>query len=304
MENQHILFKGVFPPVVTLFDQNGEFDWDENQRLTDVLIDQGVHGLLYLGSTGEFSALTKEERKQFAEEMVRHVNGRVPVLVGTGTTSLKETIELSQHAESVGADGVLIVNPYYWKYSEDQLYHYYTTIADHVSTSIMLYNIPQLTGQNLSSDLVCRLAKDHQNIVGIKETVADIGHIRDMILSIKPVRPDFSVFAAFDEHLLPALQIGADGSINGTAVFEPRLSVQLYEAFQKEEYLETIQYHQKLIELMPIYQYSDPLFMAIKEAVHQHVLENETGSRSPCLPSTNELKQRVSKLLKEYTFSN
>ncbi|MBM7551603.1 dihydrodipicolinate synthase family protein [Thalassobacillus pellis] len=302
MDNKKPIFQGIIPPVVTLFDQNEEFDWEANNKLTDFLINQGVHGLLYMGSTGEFSALTKEERKQFAEKMIEHVNGRIPILIGTGSSSLKETIDLSQHAESVGADGVLIVNPYYWNYSEDQLFQYFTTIADNLSIPLMLYNIPQLTGQNLSSRLICRLAEARKNIVGVKETVMDIGHIREVILSCKQVRPDFSVFSAFDEHLLPSLQIGAQGSINGTATFAPRLSVKLFEHFHKEEYAQSIQLHQKLAKLMPIYKYSDPLFLAIKEAVHQMVLGNETGVRLPCLPINNELKDKVETLLQEKTF--
>lgn len=151
----------------------------------------------------------------------------------------------------------------------------------------------------MSSDLVCRLAANHQNIVGIKETVIDIGHIRNIILSVQQVRHDFTVFSAFDEHMLPALQIGATGSINGTSIFVPELSVDLYRSYQNGEYGKAIELHEKLAELMPIYQYSTPLFTAIKEAVHQRVLRRNTGTRLPCIPTSNELKSKVRKLLEE-----
>lgn len=288
-------FKGIIVPVVTLFDGSGEIDWKANEKLTDWLIARGVHGLLYMGSTGEFSSLTLEERKLFAEKMTAYIDGRVQVLIGTGTSSLKDTVDLSKHAESIKADGILVVNPFYWKFTEDQLYLYYTTIADAVSLPIMLYNIPQVTGQSLSADLVHRLAVSRKNIVGIKDTIADFGHIRKLIYRMKKERPEFAVFAAFDEHLLPALELGASGSINASSGFAPELSVSLYEAYRGGDYETALAKHRKIAELMPIYEYSDPLFLAIKEAVHQRVLHYETGYRSPAAPAAG-LKEKVEAL--------
>lgn len=169
MKRESFLFHGIIPLMVTLFYQQDEIDWQANQKLADWLIEQGIHGILFMGSSGEFSLLTLEERKLFAKEMISYVNGRIPVLIGTGTTSIKDTIDLLQHAESMGVNGVLIVNPYYWKFTDDQLYQYYTTIADNISIPIMLYNIPSLTGQSFSSHLVRRLAVSRKNIVGIKD---------------------------------------------------------------------------------------------------------------------------------------
>lgn len=280
MGNQYT-FHGIIPPVVTLFDKNGEIDWQSNKDLADWLINQGVHGLLLMGSTGEFSSLTIEERQEFAKEMTGYINKRTTVLIGTGTTSLKDTIRLSQHAESVGADGVLVVNPYYWNFNEKQLYEYYMTVAESISIPVLIYNIPQLTGQSLSSDLVKNLALSRDNIVGIKDTISDIGHIRELILTVKAERPNFSVFSAFDDHLLPALQIGSAGSINGTAIFAPELSLKLYESFRADLYQEALITHQDLIKLMKIYEVSTPFFLGIKEAVNQRVLKKDTGSRAP-----------------------
>ncbi|MCF6092935.1 dihydrodipicolinate synthase family protein [Microaerobacter geothermalis] len=299
MKRESILFHGIIPPMITLFDQQGEIDWKANQTLVDWLIGQGIHGILFNGSSGEFPSLTIEERKLFAKEMTAYVNGRIPVIIGTGSTSIKDTIDLSQHAESIGASGVLIVNPYYWQFTDDNLYRYYTTIADHTSISILLYNIPLLTGKSLSSELVTRLAISRDNIVGIKDTIDNIGHIRELILSIHQVRPDFAVFAAFDEHLLPALQIGAVGAINGTANFAPHISVQLYESFKRGAFAEAIQWHQKLIRLMPIYQYSDPFFIGVKEAVHQLVLNYRTGARLPSGEIDQPLIDKINHFLEQ-----
>ncbi|KJE26232.1 hypothetical protein LG52_1564 [Geobacillus kaustophilus] len=284
-------FKGIIPPVVTLFNEDGDFDWESNYLLADHLIQRGVHGLLYMGSTGEFSSLTIEERKTFTEKMVRYIDGRVPVLIGTGSTSLKETVYLSQHAESIGASGVLVVNPFYWKYTERQLYDYYTSVARSIDIPLIIYNIPLLTGQDLSPELVLRLALDQENIVGIKDTTEKLEHIRQLI-RIAEKREDFSVFAAFDDLLLPSLQMGAAGGINGTAVFLPELSVQLFESFMAGQYEETLRVNESILKLMAIYELSQSLFIAIKEAVHQLILGRHTGWRLP-VKECDDLKNKV-----------
>jgi 4-hydroxy-tetrahydrodipicolinate synthase len=290
--------KGIIPPVVTLFNEKGEFDWEANYLLADYLIEQGVHGLLYMGSTGEFSTLTAEERKKFAERIIRYIDGRVPVLIGTGSTSLKETILLSQHAESIGASGVLVVNPFYWKYTERQLYDYYISIAQSIRIPMLIYNIPLLTGQDLSPDLVLRLALDQENIVGIKDTTEKLGHIRQLI-RIKKQRKGFAVFAAFDDLLLPSLQMGAAGAINGTAVFCPELSVRLFESFQAQRYEEMFRSNESILRLMEIYEISQPLFLAIKEAVHQLVLGRPTALRPP-VNECSDLRERVQMFLNKH----
>nr|WP_243297781.1 dihydrodipicolinate synthase family protein [Bacillus litorisediminis] len=286
-------FHGIIPPVVTLFNEDGGFHWEANKKLTDYLIDKGVHGILYMGSTGEFSSLSIQQRKTFVSKMVEYVDRRVPVLVGTGTTTLIDTIDLSKHAQASGADGVLIVNPYYWKFSEDQLFEYFSVIADSVEISVILYNIPLLTGQSLSAQLVARLADKKQNIVGIKDTIESLGHIRKLISETKKVRKDFAVFAAFDDLVLPALQMGAAGAINGTSVFAPAYSVNLYNSYREGEYEKALELHQKLLPLMSIYELSQPLFLAIKETVNQAVLGYDTPNIAPAPSIDTALKTNV-----------
>ncbi|BDG36225.1 dihydrodipicolinate synthase family protein [Saccharococcus caldoxylosilyticus] len=298
-------FKGIIPPVVTLFNKDGEFDWEANYMLADHLIKKGVHGLLYMGSMGEFSSLTVEERKLFVEKMVRYVDGRVPVLIGTGTASLKDTIYLSQHAEYIGANGVLVVNPFYWKYTERQLYDYYVNVAKSIKIPLIIYNIPSLTGQDLSPSLILRLAMDQENIVGVKDTTERLGHIRQLI-GIAEQRADFSVFAAFDDLLLPALQMGAAGGINGTATFLPELSVRLFESFKAGQYQTALTLNESILKLMSIYELSQPLFIAVKEAVHQLILGHQTSPRLP-IAEYDDLKKAVQLFLKQnnlFSYSN
>ncbi|WP_299092025.1 dihydrodipicolinate synthase family protein [uncultured Metabacillus sp.] len=290
-------FRGIIPPVVTLFDKNGNLDLDLNKRYLDELINQNVHGILLMGSSGEFSSLTLDERKLYVREMIRSINKRVPVLVGIGHTALKDVLDLSACAEEHGADGVLAVNPYYWPLSEEQLYRFFGEIAENTTLPVLLYNIPAFSGQSLSVELVKKLVMDYQNICGIKETVNDFGHIRQMIKEVIKVRSDFMVFSAFDEHLLPAQMIGAAGSINGTAGFAPEISVSLYEEYQNGNLVKAEEQHKKLSILMDIYTFCPSFFLAIKEAVHQRWFSVKPGNRSPFDVYPSELPEKVDSLL-------
>lgn len=291
-------FQGIIPPVVTLFDETGNIDIALNRSYIDELISRNIDGILLMGSSGEFSSLTTEERKLYVREMLKHINGRVPVMVGVGHTALKEVHELTSYAEEHGANGVLVVNPYYWKLSDEQLYRHFSSVANHTNLQVFIYNIPLLTGQNLSIELIIKLAQDHLNIAGIKETVSDFGHLRQVLAEVKKVRSDFKVFSAFDEHLLPAQMIGAAGSINGSAVFAPEISVDLYQSFHKGDFAKTQEKHQVISKLMDVYNYGPTFFTAMKEAVHQRWFDVPAGHRAPCDVYPADLGDKVAALLK------
>ncbi|MDQ0247540.1 4-hydroxy-tetrahydrodipicolinate synthase [Bacillus fengqiuensis] len=299
-EEKALNFHGIIPPVVTLFDEAGNLDLELNKRYIEQLILRNINGILLMGSSGEFSSLTLEENKLYVREMIKHINGRIPVMVGVGHTSLKEVLELTSYAEEQGANGVLVVSPYYWKLSDEQLYRFYSTIANHTVLQVFIYNIPLLTGQNLSVELIKKLAEAHPNIAGIKETVSDFGHLRQVLTEVTKVRSDFRVFSAFDEHLLPAQMIGAAGSINGTAVFAPEISVDLYEAYQKGNLAEAEKKHRMISKMMELYTFTPTFFTAMKEAVHQRWFDVPAGHRAPCDVYPADLSDNVASLLKTF----
>ncbi|MBM7691545.1 4-hydroxy-tetrahydrodipicolinate synthase [Peribacillus deserti] len=290
-------FHGIIPPVVTLFDEAGNLDLELNRQYIDLLISQNIHGILLMGSSGEFSSLTSEEHKLYVREMIKHIKGRIPVMVGVGHTALKEVLQLTSYAEEHGADGVLVVSPYYWKLSDEQLYRFYSIVANHTKLQVFIYNIPLLTGQNLPVELIKKLAEAHSNIAGIKETVSDFGHLRQVLTEVRKVRSDFRVFSAFDEHLLPAQMIGASGSINGSAVFAPEISVNLYNSYQNGNLALAEKNHQTLSKLMELYTFTPTYFTAMKEAVHQRWFNTAAGHRAPCDVFPADLRDQVAALL-------
>ncbi|ABB14175.1 4-hydroxy-tetrahydrodipicolinate synthase [Carboxydothermus hydrogenoformans] len=292
-------FRGVIPPMLTIFKEDGTFDWEGNKALIDFLINGGVHGIFVLGSSGEFSHLNAEERKEFAKFVVDYVAGRVPVLVGTGSSNTKEVVELTKHAKEIGADGVVVVSPYYWGLSEKNLYQHFATVAKVVDIPIVLYNFPDLTGQNLSPSLVAKLASDFPNIVGIKDTIDSIAHIRELILQVKTVRPDFSVLAGYDDHLFNTLAMGGDGVIPGTANFAPHIPVNIYNNFVKGNIEESMNWHRKLLRLPRIYSLDKPAISLLKEACKLCGLPVESYIRQPAGRADEAAVENLKTLLRE-----
>ncbi|QIZ06464.1 dihydrodipicolinate synthase family protein [Priestia megaterium] len=290
-------FHGIIPPVPTIFENTGKIDCNGMKQLIDYLIDSGVHGLFFLGTLGEFSQMSIEERKELAAFATDYVNGRLPVLIGTGSPNTREVISLTQHSKEIGADGVVIINPYYSTLTEEILYRHYGSIAESVDIPIILYNFPALTGQDLTPDMVLKLAKSYHNIVGIKDTIDSAGHIREIILKVKAERPDFSVFAGYDDHLWNTLSLGGDGAIPGSGNFAPELSVGIYQAFQLKEYQKGIELHQRLAHLPYIYKLDSPFSNVIKEAIHMRGLNISTYVMPSAKPLDNDKKEKLRNIL-------
>lgn len=261
------MFKGVITPIVTVLDKDGKLDFRGNEEVINHLITNGMNGLLFLGSMGEFFALSIQEKKEFIKFAVNTVNKRVPVLIGTGGTNVDEVVELTRFAEANGADGLVVISPYYFKLDDDSLYRYYETVATSTKLPIIIYNFPDRTTVNLSSPLVLKLAADFQNIVGIKDTVDNISHTRNLIQVVKSEIPNFSVLSGFDEYMVPNLMAGGDGVICGLTNIVPKLFSDLYQAYQKSDFQTVTTNQQKISELMNIYNVSQPFVAAIKAAV-------------------------------------
>ncbi len=206
------MFTGLIPAMVTPFDERGEVDLDATEAVVDRFVDAGVSGVSVLGSNGEFSHLTLPERKRFAEATVEIVAGRVPLLVGVGATGTREAVELARHAQETGADGVLVVTPFYWKVGEEALFGHFAAVAESTSIPTMIYNFPMLTGIDLSPRLVARVARECPNVTGLKDTVTESSHSVGVLREVNAVRTDFSVLAGFEDQILPALLAGTDGA--------------------------------------------------------------------------------------------
>jgi len=242
------MFEGVLPAIITPFfrDSNMSLDLDGLESNIESLLQRGVHGIVPCGSTGESATLTFEEHETVIAKTVEVVDGRVPVLAGTGSNSTAEAMRLTRSAKDAGADGALIISPYYNKPNRSGLIKHFTKLAD-LDLPIVIYNVPGRTAQNLQPDLVAELA-EHPNIVGIKEASGDITQISRIIEETQD--EDFSVLSGDDAMTLPILAIGGTGVISVAANIVPGLMVEMYESFSAGDLAHAQDLHYILSPLM------------------------------------------------------
>lgn len=288
------MLNGIITPSITIFDEEERIDFGSMKQHIENLINGGVNGILFLGSIGEFFAMTVDEKKELISFVVDVVDKRVDVLVGTGGTAAVEVIELSNYAAQIGVDGVAIITPYFFQFNQDTLFSYYDQIAPEIKTDIYLYNFPTRSGVNLSPEVVYRLAQKHDNIVGIKDTVDSISHTRELIKEVKDkLEKDFAVFSGFDEYFLPNLLNGGNGLIGGLSNVVPGIFANLFNSYQKGDFNKVKKISAIINRLMSIYSVSEPFFPAIKKATE---LKNNDFNAVCKSPVGNLEREQIEKL--------
>ncbi|MBK5072509.1 dihydrodipicolinate synthase family protein [Budviciaceae bacterium CWB-B4] len=290
-------FRGVFPPVPTIFHADGRLDTVGMGALIDKLVNDGVDGMLILGSGGEFCHMPKAQRFEVAEFAVKHIAGRVPVLLGISSPSTQEVIEFGLHADKLGVDAVLVLNPYYALLNDEYMYNHFRTVAESIRSPVILYNFPALTGQDISVNLIARLVKEVSNIIGIKDTVDNISHVREVINQVRPIRPNFVVFSGYDEYMMDTLIMGGNGAIPATSNFAAQITCGIYRAFKAKDYETMFELQRQLSRLSTVYSLETPFFGVIKQAIKLCGLNISTDVLAPVQKLSEEKKQRLIKVL-------
>ena len=203
------MFQGAFVAIVTPF-ANGSVDEDGLRELIEFQIASGTHGIVPCGTTGESATLSHEEHERVIEITVDQVKGRVPVVAGTGSNNTAEAIRLTRHAKNCGADGALMIAPYYNKPTQEGLYQHFKTVAAAVAIPIIVYNIPGRSAVNIAPDTLARLSRI-DNIIGVKEAAGSIKQVTEIITQCEP---GFTVLAGEDYITFPLLCVGGKGGIS------------------------------------------------------------------------------------------
>jgi 4-hydroxy-tetrahydrodipicolinate synthase len=293
-EEARARLRGSIVPMVSPF-RRGRLDEDGLRRLIDWQIASGSHGISVAGTTGEPSALSPEERERLIAVAVEQAGGRVPVLAGTGSNNLQETLRFTAFAERAGADAVLVIVPYYNRPSQEGLYRHFAAVASSTSLPLVIYNIPGRTAVNMEPETMARLRRDHPNVVGVKEANVDMQHVSRVLAACGR---DFLVYSGIEALCFPMLALGGAGHVSATANVLPAEVAQLYDLCAAGRWEQARDLHYRLLAL------NEVLFVETNPGPLKYALgllgRIDPEIRLPLAPPSPANQARIRTVLTEY----
>ncbi|WBU52726.1 4-hydroxy-tetrahydrodipicolinate synthase [Paracoccus sp. SCSIO 75233] len=286
------MFKGSMPALITPFDQDGELDLDTLKKIVEWQIEQGSNGLVPTGTTGESPTLSHDEHRRVVEEVVRTANGRVPVIAGAGSNSTREAIGLAQHAESVGADGVLVVTPYYNKPTQAGMIAHFTAVHDATNIPIIIYNIPGRSVVDMTPETMGELAQ-LPRIVGVKDATGKLERVSQQRITCGK---DFIQLSGEDATAHGFNAHGGVGCISVTANVAPRLCAEMQAATLAGDYKQALELQDRLMPLH-IAIFLEPGLAGAKFALSQLGMCDERV-RLPLVSLTRPTKKRIDEAMR------
>jgi len=283
------MFKGVGTAIITPFKNDLSIDYDSLVNIIDYQIENGVDALIILGTTGEAPVVDDREREDIIDFVTKYVDGKVKIIIGTGTNDTKHLLAHNKLAEKYNVDGVLVVNPYYNKGTQQSLVEHYKFISENTSLPIILYNVPSRTGMNILPETAVEIFKKCKNVKAIKEASGNISQIAKLI-AMKP--KEFSVLSGNDDQTLPIISLGGDGVITSGGNALPKEMVLLTKAALSNKFDEARIHHNNYVKLLQLlFNETNPI--PIKYLMSKLGLCLNT-LRLPIIPATEETEQIVS----------
>ena len=287
------IFEGVATALITPFGPDGSVNYAKLEELINKQIEDGVDGLVICGTTGESATLTEKEHMDVIRESVKFVNGRVPVIAGTGSNCTQTAIEMSKEAEEYGADGLLLVSPYYNKATAEGMYEHFADTANAVNIPVVLYNIPGRTGVNIDPETIYRLAKDVKNIVAVKEASGNISNIAKIAALTAGL--DFDIYSGNDDQVVALCVMGGKGVISVVSHIIPKEMHDLVMSFRNGDTKKALEIQNKYLSLINTL-FIDVNPIPVKEAMN--LLGYEVGGyRKPLTPMSDAHREILRKEL-------
>jgi 4-hydroxy-tetrahydrodipicolinate synthase len=290
------IFTGAGVAIVTPMKPNGDINYDEFAKLIEYQISNGTDAIIVCGTTGEASTLSHEEHLDAIRFCAKQVNGRIPVVAGTGSNCTETAIYLSQEAEKAGVDGLLIVTPYYNKATQKGLYEHYKLIAESVKLPIIIYNVPSRTGCNILPATIVSLCNDVENIVGVKEASGNIAQVTHLMALAKG---KVDVYSGNDDQIVPLLALGGKGVISVLSNVAPKQTHDICQLYFDGKVKESASEQLRALDLI------DALFcevnpIPVKKAVNLQGIVNAGPLRRPLSEMEDANVARLEKAMKEY----
>jgi len=287
-------FEGIFVPVLTPFRENGEIDERALRQLIDHLLEAGVSGIIPCGSTGESPYLSQEELRHIVKATVDEVNGKAPVIAGAGTMGTRDTILQTRDALEAGADAALVVTPFYFKLSNEEVFKHYAALLEAVDLPILIYNVPKFTNYSIPPPLIERLVAQYSGVVGVKDSSGDIGLMAEII---RLVGGKVSVLTGSGDTILPTLTLGGKGGIVAIGNVIPEICVGLYKAFKEGRTTEAAKHQMMASFVNKVLIKDHSQIAALKEATCLRGVEAGVP-RQPILPLNEKERKEVAEALR------
>lgn len=240
-------FNGLYTAMITPFTNNNEVDYERLEKNIEFQIQNGVNGLLALGTTGEPPTLSSDEKEKIIDLVIKKVDKRVPVMVGTGSNSTKKTIKNTLQAQNKGADIALVVTPYYNKPTQEGIFQHFKKVVNNTNIPIVVYNIKSRTGRNIETSTLKRIA-NLKNIIGVKEASGDINQIQDVLNQIN--KPNFNLLSGDDSLTLPMMSLGAEGVVSVISNLFVKEMSEMVKACKNNNFNKARKIHNKLLPIM------------------------------------------------------
>ncbi|MEG0797321.1 MAG: 4-hydroxy-tetrahydrodipicolinate synthase [Acidaminococcaceae bacterium] len=273
-------FGRLLTAMVTPMQSDGSVDYDGAADFAEWLINNGSDGLVVAGTTGEAPTMTTEEKLELFRVIIKRINGRAPIVVGTGSNNTAASVEMTKLAATVGADGVLVVGPYYNKPTQEGFYQHFKAIATATTLPLIVYNVPGRTGSNILPSTVARLAKDFANIVAIKEAGGNVGQVAELYGMLPST---FTIYSGDDVLILPFMSVGATGLISVLSNLGGQLLQDLMQAYEEGRVKEARKLNQQMLpQAKAMFIVSNPI--PVKEAVTLVTPCNAGPLRLPLTP--------------------
>jgi 4-hydroxy-tetrahydrodipicolinate synthase len=294
-------FSGVSTALVTPFTATGEVDLDAYKWLINAQIEDGVSGLVAIGTTGEASTLSDDEKIQVVKTCVDEAAGRVFVIAGAGANSTRAAVTWQKRMQDLGVDGTLQVTPWYNKPNQEGLYQHFAAIAEAATCDVVLYNVPSRCGVDLLPETALKLARDFPRIVAIKEATGSIQRSQEILARLADFRPDFTVLSGEDGIVLPLAAIGGHGVISVSSHLAAREMVAMLAAFEAGKHDEAAAISARL-SLLIAEMFSDTNPLPVKTALALSGLLDDAHFRLPLAPLPTERRNRLRARLIEIGF--
>lgn len=292
----------IITPVVTIFDEKEKPDYEANKKVIDYLIAGGVDGILVLGSTGEFTGLTREEKQDFFQFYADYVKQRVELYAGTGSMNFEDTKILSNAVYDMGYEGPMVIAPFYYGLDQEKIFVFYDTLAKALQGKLYIYNFPARTGHSINPETLRRLLEANDNIAGLKDSVSEPGHTGQLCSAAEGF--PFAVYSGFDDQYLYNISAGGNGCIAGLSNVVPEIWRDLVKASNENHFEEVMKMSHLIHKLMPLYQMDSNFSLLFKILMVHRGLDISPKAIFPFNQIREETCKNAKKLLdqvlKEY----